>query len=121
RGEREAADRRVRVVGLRACPLPVPLGEHLRRRLPLRDERRPPARAARGLLRLMAATDAQAAPALQRLITVPHGIALAVSMVIGSGLLGLPGIALSEGGIHGAALGWVIVVASVVPLIAIFS
>jgi amino acid transporter len=69
----------------------------------------------------MAATDAQAAPALQRLITVPHGIALAVSMVIGSGLLGLPGIALSEGGIHGAALGWVIVVASVVPLIAIFS
>jgi amino acid transporter len=69
----------------------------------------------------MAATEAQPAATLQRLITVPRGIALAVSMVIGSGLLGLPGIALSEGGIHGAALGWVIVVASVVPLIAIFS
>ena len=69
----------------------------------------------------MAATDAQAAPTLERLITVPRGIALAVSMVIGSGLHGLPGIALSEGGVHGAALGWVIVVASVVPLIAIFS
>ena len=42
-------------------------------------------------------------------------------MVIGSGLLGLPGIALSEGGVRGAALGWVFAVASLVPLIAIFS
>jgi amino acid transporter len=74
----------------------------------------------------MAATDAHeagaaTAPALERLITVPHGVALAVSMVIGSGLLGLPGIALAEGGVHGAAIGWVVVVVSVVPLIAIFS
>jgi amino acid transporter len=70
---------------------------------------------------LTVATEAESAATLQRLITVPRGIALAVSMVIGSGLLGLPGIALSEGGVHGAALGWVIAVASVVPLIAIFS
>ena len=69
----------------------------------------------------MAATEAQPAATLQRLITVPRGIALAVSMVIGSGLLGLPGIALSEGGVHGAALGWLVAVVSVVPLIAIFS
>jgi amino acid transporter len=70
---------------------------------------------------LTVATEAESAATLERLITVPRGIALAVSMVIGSGLLGLPGIALSEGGVHGAALGWVVAVVSVVPLIAIFS
>jgi amino acid transporter len=62
-----------------------------------------------------------AAPALERRITLAHGVALAVSMVIGSGLLGLPGIALEEGGLHGAAAGWLVAVVSVVPLIAIFS
>src|SRR5919199_278745 len=62
-----------------------------------------------------------AAPALERRITLAHGVALAVSMVIGSGLLGLPGFALEEGGLHGAAAGWIVAVLSVVPLIAIFS
>jgi amino acid transporter len=58
---------------------------------------------------------------LERKITLSHGVALAVSMVIGSGLLGLPGIALAEGGTHAAALGWLLAVLAVVPLIAIFA
>src|ERR671933_687564 len=62
-----------------------------------------------------------AAPALERRITLAHGVALAVSMVIGSGLLGLPGIALQEGGLHGAAAGWLVAVLSVVAPVAVFS
>jgi amino acid transporter len=58
---------------------------------------------------------------LRKTITVWQGTALAVSMVIGSGLLGLPGIALSEGGVSATAVGWMLTALAAVPLIAIFS
>jgi len=58
---------------------------------------------------------------LRRTITIWQGTALAVSMVIGSGLLGLPGIALAEGGVDATAVGWLLTALAAVPLIAIFS
>ena len=58
---------------------------------------------------------------LRKTITVWQGTALAVSMVIGSGLLGLPGIALAEGGVDATAVGWMLTALAAVPLIAIFS
>ncbi|MGH3661986.1 MAG: APC family permease, partial [Micromonosporaceae bacterium] len=58
---------------------------------------------------------------LQKTITVRHGVALAVSLVIGSGLLGLPGVALAESGVHATAVGWLLVVAVAAPMVAIFS
>jgi amino acid transporter len=42
-------------------------------------------------------------------------------MVVGSGLLGLPGIALEEGGVHSAALGWVLTSAAMAPLVYVFA
>lgn len=42
-------------------------------------------------------------------------------MVVGSGLLGLPGIALQEGGVESAALGWVLTSAAMAPLVYVFA
>lgn len=58
---------------------------------------------------------------LKKTISVTQGVALAVSMVIGSGILGLPGIALASAGVDAAAVGWLVVVLATVPLIAIFA
>lgn len=55
--------------------------------------------------------------ALRKNLTVTQGIALAVSMVVGSGLLCLPGLALDKGGIEATAAGWVITTLASVPLI----
>lgn len=58
---------------------------------------------------------------LRRAINVWQGIALAVSMVVGSGLLGLPGLTLQAGGLYAAVAGWILTSAAAVPLIWIFS
>lgn len=58
---------------------------------------------------------------LRRAINVWQGIALAVSMVVGSGLLGLPGLTLQAGGLHAAVAGWLLTSLAAVPLIWIFS
>lgn len=58
---------------------------------------------------------------LRKTITLWRGLGLAVTMVVGSGLLGLPGIALEEGGVHSAALGWVLTSAAMAPLVYVFA
>ncbi|MCX7710172.1 MAG: amino acid permease, partial [Clostridia bacterium] len=58
---------------------------------------------------------------LQRSITVWKGIALAVCIVIGSGLLGLPGLTLEIGNVYSSAVGWIVVIISLIPLIYIFA
>ncbi len=58
---------------------------------------------------------------LRKTITLWKGLALAVSTVIGSGLLGLPGMVLETGNPHAAAGGWVLISIMVVPLIYIFA
>lgn len=57
---------------------------------------------------------------LRRRITVWQGTALAVSLVIGSGLLGLPGL-IAKTGVDAGAVAWVAVALAAAPLIAIFS
>jgi hypothetical protein len=46
---------------------------------------------------------------LPKTITTRKGITLAVSMIIGSGLLGLPGMALEMGTVYSAAGGWILI------------
>jgi amino acid transporter len=58
---------------------------------------------------------------LKKTITLWKGIALAVSIVIGSGLLGLPGMTLEIGSVHSVAGGWLLITLAVIPLIYIFS
>lgn len=58
---------------------------------------------------------------LQKNLTVLKGIALAVSMVVGSGLLGLPGLALEAGGAQATAAAWVITTLASLPLIYILT
>ncbi|HEX2049563.1 MAG TPA: APC family permease [Actinomycetota bacterium] len=58
---------------------------------------------------------------LPKTISTSQGVALAVSMVIGSGLLGLPGIALAETGAHATAVAWVATSAAAIPLVAVFA
>ena len=60
-------------------------------------------------------------PGLKKTITLWRGIALAVSMVIGSGLLGLPGLALEMGSVHSTAGAWLLVSLALIPLVYIFS
>ena len=48
-------------------------------------------------------------PELRKEITVTRGITLAVTMVIGSGILGLPGLALELGSPHEVLAGWVLI------------
>jgi len=58
---------------------------------------------------------------LNKTITFWRGLALAVCMVIGTGLLGLPGITLESGDIYSAAGGWIVIAVAMVPLIFIFT
>lgn len=59
-------------------------------------------------------------PQLKKEITVAKGIILAVSMIIGSGLLGLPGLALELGTPHEALAGWFVIALAMVPMLYIF-
>ncbi|MEY2618479.1 MAG: hypothetical protein RL522_1481 [Pseudomonadota bacterium] len=58
---------------------------------------------------------------LKKKISPVSGIAIAVSMVIGSGLFGLPGLAISATNPLTALLGWGLVVLLMPPLIHVFS
>lgn len=57
----------------------------------------------------------------KKTITLWKGVALAVCTVIGSGLLGLPGLTLEIGSVHSAAAGWLLISVAMIPLIAVFS
>lgn len=59
-------------------------------------------------------------PQLKKEITVVKGIILAISMIIGSGLLGLPGLALELGTPHEALAGWLVIALAMVPMLYIF-
>ncbi|PAJ86095.1 APC family permease [Burkholderia ubonensis] len=58
---------------------------------------------------------------LRRQISLSSGIALAVGMVVGSGLFGLPGLALQISSPQTAAWGWLICTLACLPLIWIFA
>jgi amino acid transporter len=58
---------------------------------------------------------------LKKTITTWKGVTLAVSMIIGSGLLGLPGMALEVGTVHTAAGGWILIAFALIPLVYIFT
>lgn len=64
--------------------------------------------------------DPQKPAQLQKTITLWKGLALAVSTVIGSGLLGLPGMALEIGSAHTVVGGWLLVSLMLIPLVYIF-
>jgi amino acid transporter len=57
----------------------------------------------------------------KRSLNVFQGLALAVSFVVGSGLLGLPGIVLDAIGPYYSALSWVLTSVAMFPLIIVFS
>lgn len=58
---------------------------------------------------------------LEKTITLRRGLGLAICMLIGTGILALPGLALDAGSIHEAILGWFLIALVAVPLIAICS
>jgi amino acid transporter len=58
---------------------------------------------------------------LKKSISLSKGVALSVSMVIGSGLLGLPGLALEIGNVYTAAGSWLLISIMLIPLIHIFT
>lgn len=66
-------------------------------------------------------SDEQNPVQLHKTITLWKGVALAVSTVIGSGLLGLPGMALDIGSVHTVAGGWLIISVMLMPLVYIFA
>ncbi|RXA18483.1 amino acid permease [Methanosarcina sp. MSH10X1] len=58
---------------------------------------------------------------LEKTISFSRGMGLAICMLIGTGILALPGLALDAGTVHEAILGWFLIAAAAVPLIAICS
>ncbi|MEQ8968282.1 MAG: APC family permease [Azospirillaceae bacterium] len=58
---------------------------------------------------------------LQQRITFLSGVAIAITMVVGSGVFGLPGLALEATDPVVALLGWAVVIALMPPLIHIFA
>jgi len=59
--------------------------------------------------------------ALEKTITLKRGIGLAICMLIGTGILALPGLALSVGNVHEAILGWLLITLVTIPRIQICS
>ncbi|WP_295460754.1 APC family permease [uncultured Pseudomonas sp.] len=57
----------------------------------------------------------------KRQISLASGVAIAISMVIGSGLFGLPGLAIQAAGPLNSLIGWAVVVAIMPAMIHIFS
>jgi hypothetical protein len=45
---------------------------------------------------------------LEKTISLRRGIGLAICMLIGTGILALPGLALGAGNVHEAILGWLL-------------
>ena len=58
---------------------------------------------------------------LRKEITTARGIVLAVTMILGSGLFGLPGLALEMGTPYEALTAWIVICLAMTPLILIFS
>jgi APA family basic amino acid/polyamine antiporter len=58
---------------------------------------------------------------LKKTISFRRGMGLAICMIIGTGILALPGLALDVGTVHEAILGWFLIAIVAVPLIAICS
>lgn len=56
---------------------------------------------------------------LEKTITLRRGLGLAVCMLVGTGILALPGLALDAGSAHEAVLGWFLITIMAVPLIQI--
>jgi len=57
---------------------------------------------------------------LKKTIGVFSGIAIAIGMVVGSGLFGLPGLAIDIAGAKLSLLGWLTIILAVIPMIYIF-
>ena len=66
-------------------------------------------------------TDKKETVQLKKTISLWKGLALAVSIVIGSGLLGLPGLALEIGNVYTAAGAWMLISIMLIPLVYIFT
>lgn len=58
---------------------------------------------------------------LKRNISITSGIAIAISMVIGSGIFALPGMTISATDPITALLGWLSIIFLMIPLVAIFT
>ena len=58
---------------------------------------------------------------LGKTITLRRGIGLAICMLIGTGILALPGLALGVGNVHEAILGWLLITIVTIPRIQICS
>jgi basic amino acid/polyamine antiporter, APA family len=58
---------------------------------------------------------------LEKTISFRRGMGLAICLLIGTGVLALPGLALDAGTVHEAILGWFLIAILAVPFIAIFS
>lgn len=58
---------------------------------------------------------------LERTINLSKGMALAICMLIGTGILALPGLVLSEGNVHEAIAGWILIAFITIPRIEISS
>jgi len=58
---------------------------------------------------------------LGKTITLRRGLGLAICMLIGTGILALPGLALDAGSVHEAVLGWFLISLVAIPLIQICS
>lgn len=56
---------------------------------------------------------------LEKTITLRRGLGLAICMLIGTGILALPGLALDAGSVHEAVLGWFLISLIAIPLIQI--
>lgn len=54
---------------------------------------------------------------LEKTITLRRGLGLAICMLVGTGILALPGLALDAGNVHEAVLGWFLIALVAVPLI----
>jgi amino acid transporter len=57
---------------------------------------------------------------LKRNISMRQGVILAVGMVLGSGLFGLPGLAIELGGADVALLGWLVMALVMLPMLYVF-